>query len=60
MGCGCKKKKNVQTAEEPSNISLSNVMINETTQQNPTVQLTEEQQNQVNQILDKLGEMSSN
>jgi hypothetical protein len=60
MGCGCKKKKTVQVVEEPTNISLSNVLSSETTLQNPTVQLTVEQQNQVDQIMDKLDEMSSN
>lgn len=53
MGCGCKKNKNVQPVPEPANISLSNVQVTE--QGN----LTQEQQQQVETIIDKLDEMSS-
>lgn len=54
MGCGCKKKKT--TAEQPTEITVTNEQTS--TQQNSNLTLTEEQQKTVDEIIAKLNQVS--
>ncbi len=54
MGCGCKKK-NQPVQPTPVTINLSNVQPNQVQQ----INLTEEQQNVVNQIVDKIDQINN-
>ena len=55
MGCGCKKNKNTEVVDQPTEIKVS-VDLNQTTEQNLT--LTEEQQKRVDAIVAKLNQLN--
>ena len=57
MGCGCKKKNNQPTQEQPTNVTIR---LNETNNpvSQPEIQLTEEQQKQVDEIVDKIKQIN--
>jgi hypothetical protein len=54
MGCGCKKNKNTEVIEQPSEVKVT---VDETTQQ--TITLTEQQQQTVDAIVAKLNQLNS-
>ena len=58
MGCGCKKNKTVQPVQQPQvQVQVQETNINQPNQSG--VQLTEEQQQQVDVIIDKLRQLNS-
>lgn len=57
MSCGCKKNKNTQVVNQPTEITVT---IDEASmQQDTNVTLTEEQQKTVDEIIAKLNQVSS-
>ena len=57
MGCGCRKNKTVQPVQQPQ----TQVQVQESTNNQPNqsgVQLTEEQQKQVDTIVEKLKQLN--
>jgi Spy/CpxP family protein refolding chaperone len=54
MGCGCKKKNEAQPVQQPTNVTIK---LQEN--QAPDVNLTPEQQQQVDAIVDKLKQINS-
>jgi DNA-directed RNA polymerase specialized sigma54-like protein len=57
MSCGCKKNKNTQVVNQPTEITVT---IDEALmQQDTNVTLTEEQQKTVDEIISKLNQVSS-
>jgi hypothetical protein len=57
-GCGCKKKNQAQPVQQPTNVTI-NVNEAQFTNQQNDVNLTEEQQKQVDAIVDKLKQINS-
>ena len=57
MGCGCKKKSNQPTQEQPTNVTIR---LNETNNpvSQPEIQFTEEQQKQVDEIVEKIKQIN--
>jgi hypothetical protein len=55
MGCGCKKNKNTEVVEQPTEIKV-NVDFSQNSQQTPT--LTEEKQKTVDTIIAKLNQLN--
>jgi hypothetical protein len=56
MPCGCKKNKPEETVPTPVTISLKEVE----TKQQPSANLTDKQQQQIDKIADKLNQLKSN
>ena len=57
MGCGCKNKGNQQPVQQPTNVTIRlNENNNQPIQQN--VELTPEQQKQVDEIVDKINQIN--
>ena len=56
MGCGCKKNKNTQTVDQPTEIKVS---LDQAQVTNQTPTLTEEQQKTVDAIIAKLNQINS-
>lgn len=57
MGCNCKKKKQ-QQIPEPENIPLNDVLPNPEKVNQSVTDLTEQQQNQVDQIIERINELN--
>jgi len=56
MGCGCKKNKNSEVVNQPTEIKVS---LDETQSTSQTPTLTEEQQKTVDAIVAKLNQLNS-
>jgi len=56
MGCGCKKNKNSEVVNQPTEIKIS---LDETQSTSQTPTLTEEQQKTVDAIVAKLNQLNS-
>jgi len=56
MGCGCKKNKNAEVVNQPTEIKVS---LDETQSTSQTPTLTEEQQKTVDAIVAKLNQLNS-
>jgi len=52
MGCGCKRRNQTPPVETPAPVSIKLVEVQDTNQQN----LNENQQNLINQIVDKINQ----
>ena len=57
MACGCKKKNQAQPVQQPTNVTIK--LQEGQTNQAPDVNLTPEQQQQVDAIVDKLKQINS-
>jgi hypothetical protein len=57
MGCGCKKKSNQPVNNEPANVTIRLNESNNPVSQ-PDIQLTPEQQKQVDEIVEKINKIN--
>lgn len=57
MGCGCKKKSNQPVNNGPANVTIRLDESNNPVSQ-PDIQLTPEQQKQVDEIVDKINKIN--
>lgn len=57
MGCGCKKKKIIEPSQEPQQVSLT---ITESSTLNQSDQEKVKQEEQVNEIINRIKELTKN